>query len=235
MGQLLKLISTSRDLPTLRNHLLKKPSPPSDHTRLGPETELWLDNWANTRGKNLLDDEKSNILKVIRHWTRTQLDTAQVEKSSSTWRKSPSSFCGTIPLEPVSSTPELVGLYFQEYEKIEEKPDQVRRKIILLNTFIAVQNEEQRLRNLRASKPKRKKRKLIDSLAKKVALHPRTKSHRSSAINAIAGRIWDHQSLSKREYQQRRKTLTKMTRYGEKWSLINPRALILGLGGYSRW
>jgi hypothetical protein len=181
--------------------------------------------------EKLLDDEKANILELIRYWARNQLDTAQIKRNSSTWRENPSSFCGTTPPEPVSSTPELIGLYFQEYEKIEEtaKLDQVRRKIILLNTFIVVQDEERCVRNLNALKPKTKKRKRIDSSEK------RTESHRSSAINAIAQRIWGRQNLSEREYQRRRRKLTRMSRYGEKWSSINPRALILGIGGHSQW
>ncbi|KFY36145.1 hypothetical protein V494_05268 [Pseudogymnoascus sp. VKM F-4513 (FW-928)] len=233
VGQLLKLISTSCDLPTLRNHLLRKQSRSSDDTRLKTDTELWLDNWASRRGEKLSDDEKSNILEVIRHWARSQLDTAQLKRNSSTWRKNPSSFCGTTPPQPVSSTPELVGLYFQEYEKIEEtqKLDQVRRKIILLNTFMAVLSEERRIQAL---KPERKKRKRFDLSAKEATPHPRTGSHRSSAINAIARRIWDHQNLSEHEYQRKRRKLTRMSRYGEKWSLIDPPALILGLGGNSQ-
>jgi hypothetical protein len=231
---LLKLISTSCDLPTLRNHLLGNPSHSPADTALKTETELWLDNWAHSRGKKLSDNEKSNVLDVIRHWARSRLGTAQLKKNSTTWRENPSSFCGTTPPEPVSSTLELVGLYFQEYEKIEETPkvDRVRRKIILLNTFIAVRNEERCVRNLNAL-PKQRKRKRIDSSAKEAATHPRTKSHRTSAINAIAQRIWGRQNLPEIEYQRRRRKLTRMSRYGEKWSHIDPPALILGLGGHS--
>lgn len=230
VGLVLKIISTSCDLPTLRNYLLRKQSRSSDDTRLKTETELWLDNWEKIKKEVLPHDEKANILEVIRHWTRSQLDTAQIKRNASSWSENPSSFCGTAPPETLSSTPGLIGLYFQEYEKIEERPklDQVRRKIILLNTFIVVQDEERRIRNLNALKPNTKKRKRIDSLEK------RTESHRSSAINAIAQRIWGRQNLSEREYQRRRRKLTRMSRYGEKWSSINPRALILGIGEHSR-
>ena len=176
-------------------------------------------------------------MEVIRHWARNQLDTTQLNKNALTWCENPSSFCGTTPPEPVSSTPELVGLYFQEYEKIAKAPklDQVRRKIILRNTFIAVGNEERRVRRLNTSKPKRKKRRRINSLAKEAAPHHRTESHQSNAINAIARRIWDRQNLPTCEYERRRKKLARMSRYGEKWSLIDPPALTLGLAGHSQW
>lgn len=189
-----------------------------------------MDNWEKNRKEELPNDEREKILELIRYWARNQLDTAQIKRNSSTWRENPSFFCGTTPPEPVSSTPELIGLYFQEYEQIEEtaKLDPVRRKIILLNTFIVVQDEEQHIRNLNALKPKTKKRKRIGSSER------RTESHRSSAINTIAQRTWGHLNLSEREYQRRRRKLTRMSRYGEKWSSINPQALILGIGGHSQ-
>lgn len=183
---------------------------------------MWLEDWVSKESKDKLSDEQiSKVSLVVQHWARYDKGTAQLEKDALAWCKAPSSFCGTRfnSFDPIS-------FYFQEFENIEKAPrlNRVRRKIVLLNTFLAIEKEVQHLRCAKAMK-QIEKIEQIDSQRKK------GESHRSIGISTIARRIWGHENLSPSEYKRRRDKLSRMSRYGQKWSCIKPRSLILGLEG----
>ena len=86
-----------------------------------------------------------------------------------------------------------------------------------MNTFAAVEAEEQRLRGHKKIKRP----------------HSRVVKIRTEAINELAQRAWGLRGLPVDEYKRRRRKLTRMSRYGEKWSLIRPRSMVLCLSGTS--
>ena len=167
----------------------------------------------------------SKILHVVQHWARHGTEISRLKEDAATWREDPSTFCGTTNRRQHS---DLISFYFHEYERIENEPklNQLRRRIILVNTFNAIRKEEQHLRS--AKKSKERIGKQIDSSSMQVA------SYRSKGINAIAQHVWGSQKLSPDEHKRRRGKLARMSRYGEKWNFIKPSGLILGLRGNSQ-
>jgi hypothetical protein len=190
-----------------------------------PPAKSWLDKFVSKSGERLPEESKLRTLQAITDWARQKTDS--LEEEASTWRKNPSVFCGTTHCERYSERYGIIGLYFDEYEQIENSKtlNPVRRKVILVNTFEAVVEVEN---DLRASK-KRKR-------AKKAHVNPavREPSYRSKAIDVIANRAWGDSTVSLKERKRRRAKLQRMVRFGEKWSSIRPKGLILGLG-YSQW
>lgn len=149
--------------------------------------ELWLNNFVSKSGEKLSDADISKILRVLRDWAET--DIARLEKDALTWCEDPSGFCGTSPPQRGVSNIELIEFYFNAYEQIEEpkRLNPIRRKVILVKTFEAIQKEEQHLRRNRKTKQRN-------------GVHPNssaphTPSYRSKGIDAIAKRAWHEKKL----------------------------------------
>ncbi|KAH8799644.1 hypothetical protein F5884DRAFT_810755 [Xylogone sp. PMI_703] len=236
VGQLLQLISNSpHQLHSLRTAILEEARSSSSESEEVPEAreaaeaeksehELWLDNFDLMKGNKLSIEGKTKILKVLEDLARCKTDNTSLKKDALAWCKNPSAFCGTKPRTEVSNNLELIQAYFDDYEQIEnsKKLNPVRRKVVLLETFRAILREEQHLRKSK----KRYRRKEEDP--NPAMIH--TATYRSKGINTVAERLWGHKNLTLEEQQRRRKILRRMARYGEKWSLVTPNNLILGLG-----
>lgn len=222
-GKLLKDICSSPDLLSLRAAFLlevgrSKQSSNAIEKPLEPEIspkELWLRRFVSTEGHRLSDDERRHVLHAIEDWIRDGPDNAR-QKDLLSWHQDPSTFCTG---RPSLSSNEPIGLYFDEYEQIEKMPclNLTRRKVILINTFAAVQAEEQYLRGRKKIKKS----------------HSRVAKTRTEAINELAQRAWGLRGLPVDEYKRRRRKLTRMSRYGEKWNLIRPISMVLYLRGTS--
>ena len=183
-------------------------------TDISPK-ELWLREFISVKGNKLSDDERCHILHAIKDWIPDRPDPAR-RKDLAVWHQDPSIICTGRP-KPSSIEP--VGLYFDEYESIEKATclNPTRRKVILISTFAAVEVEEQRLRGQKKSKRP----------------HRQVAKIRTEAINELAQRAWGLRGLPVDECKRRRRKLTRMSRYGEKWSLIRPRSMVLCLRGTS--
>jgi len=177
--------------------------------------QIWLREFVSVERQKLSDDERCHILHAIKDWIPGRPDPSR-QKDLSDWRQDPSIICTG---RPRPSSIELIGLYFDEYESIEKAKclNPTRRKVILMNTFAAVEAEEQRLRGHKKIKRP----------------HSRVVKIRTEAINELAQRAWGLRGLPVDEYKRRRRKLTRMSRYGEKWSLIRPRSMVLCLSGTS--
>ncbi|RDL30215.1 uncharacterized protein BP5553_10493 [Venustampulla echinocandica] len=195
-----------------------EPSEPMKLLEKLPE-EIWLGAFATASGEKLSEDQIQRVLRVVQAWA--SVDVKRLKADALIWAEDPSSFRRTNIRGPISHNLDLIAFYFDAFEQIENAPrlDPMRRKIILLKTFKLLQEEE---RSLRRRKKIQQKKGQNSSSAKPIA------TYRSMAIDAVAQRIWG--KLPNEEYARRRKTLTRMTRHGEKWSLIRHRGLILGLG-----
>ncbi|PVH70284.1 hypothetical protein DL98DRAFT_661242 [Cadophora sp. DSE1049] len=221
-GILLKDVCSSPDLLSLRTAFLKvgRSNQSSNaietplETEISPK-ELWLREFASLEGHRLSDDERCHILHAIKDWIPDRPDPARQEDLSA-WHQDPSIICTGRP-RPSSNS--LIGLYFDEYELIEKMQclNPTRRKVILMNTFAAVEAEEQRLRAYKKTKRP----------------HGRVPKIRTEAINELAQRAWGLRGIPVDEYKRRKRKLTRMSRYGEKWNLIRPRSMVLYLRGTS--
>jgi len=59
-------------------------------------------------------------------------------------------------------------------------------------------------------------------------------SFRSRALDILVRRIWGSQNLSLADFKKNKDKLKRWSRGGEKWSLIRPKGLVLGIGGKSK-
>jgi hypothetical protein len=193
----------------------------------GQTLELWLRRFVSASGKALGDDQKDNLLRLFKQWTSGQ-DIPSLKADALSWGESPLSFCDRAPKSQVSNNSELIEVYIDEYEFIERTSsrNRPRRRFILFQTFLLVREEERIQERLSRQKRRKTTPKLSQS-------HSREPSFRSRAVRSISQRLWGER-FSPEKIEERKKRLLRMSRYGEKWSLIKPSCIILGLGGDSQ-
>ena len=179
---------------------------------------MWLQNYNPPSGISLTDAEQTKLSSLFKEWTLKEADITQIKKDALSWSENPSAFCATAPPLDTPSNPELVGVYFDEYAMVENAHirNRPRRRVILLETFLAIQREEDSLR-----RAKRRKQRQVDT------------SMRNAAVRSIAGRLWG-KGCRPVEVKRREKRLTRMVRYGERWSVISAKGLVLGLPNKSK-
>lgn len=177
-------------------------------------------------GESLTDAEQSRLSRLFKQWTHGT-DINQLKAEATDWCKNPSKFCASTPQLDTPSGSETVGVYFDEYAVVEEAHtrNRPRRRVILLETFLAIQQEEENLR-------KAKKIRHRQASQKGYSGNP-SASMRSRAVRSIASRLWRGRFPSE-EIKRRQERLTRMSRYGEKWSLIKAKGLLLGLTSDSK-
>ncbi|CZT08654.1 uncharacterized protein RAG0_13657 [Rhynchosporium agropyri] len=219
LGELLKEICDSPlRIFSLRNALLQKLQTIPPPILKEPSESLWLQNYNPPSGISLTDAEQTKLLSLFKEWTLKEADITQLNENALSWYENPSAFCATAPRLDTPSNPEIVGVYFDEYAVVENAQirNRPRRRVILLETFLAIQREEDSLR--RAKRPKQRQADI---------------SMRTTAVRSIAGRLWG-KGCPPAEVKRREKRLMKMVRYGERWSLINAKGLVLGLPNKSK-
>lgn len=195
------------------------------NSKVSPVT-LWLQKFIPPSGESLTDAEQTRLSGLFKQWAH-ETNIRQLEADALRWCEKPSMFCEMAPRIDTPSDSEIVGLYFDEYDVIENAHtrNRPRRRVILLETFLAIQREEEKHR--RAKKTRQRQATQKDYSGSPSA------SMRSKAIRSIAGRLWGGR-FSHEEVKHRQGRLTRMSRYGEKWSLIKDRGLLLGLTNESK-
>ena len=180
----------------------------------------WLGKFVSTAGQSLEDGQQQKLLRLFGQWSSGP-NVNKLEADALSWCGKPSTFCETAPQSHTSSRSELVGVYFEEYECIENAHirNRPRRRAILLETFRAIKKEEQRLQ-------KTKQRKADSQTNSSAPI-------RTRAVGSIASRLWGER-FSPAEFKRRKARLLRMSRYGEKWSLLEPKGILLALGGESQ-
>ncbi|ESZ89572.1 hypothetical protein SBOR_10041 [Sclerotinia borealis F-4128] len=188
-----------------------------------PSQQL-LESIISTDNKRLSKYQIHRILDVTRLWDRDPQGISYLKVMISKWSTEPSSFYGQLMYEHKPNQISLLKLCIEQFKQIEDeaKVNSIRRKVILVIIFEAVKKEEQEL--LRKSKIKKRT----------LSTANYTQPFRSQAIDALAHRLWDSQKVSPKDFSLKRTRLLRMARFGEKWSVIKPAGLILGLGGNSQ-
>ncbi|ESZ90801.1 hypothetical protein SBOR_8806 [Sclerotinia borealis F-4128] len=233
VGLLLKELARSPDRArSLRSALLENTSLYTTNKHLensvessshNPSQQL-LESIISTDNKQLSKHQIDRILDITRLWDRDPQDISYLKVMISKWSTEPSSFYGQLIYEHKPDQISLLKLCIEQYKQIEDeaKVNSIRRRVILVIIFEAVKKEKQEL--LRKSKMKKR----IPSTANYA------QPLRSQAIDALAHRLWDSQKVSPEDFSQKKTRLLRMARCGEKWSVIKPAGLILGLEGNSQ-
>lgn len=191
------------------------------------KAEAWFKEFVSHNHSKLSEQQIRKLCQITKCWELHEDNLKVLQKDASNWPLNPSTFWGVLSETRPSNNFDLIRHCYEQLQQIEDSTrlNPIRRRLILVITFEAVQKEEQRVRKARKARKATLRRKSTPA---------NSLSYLSQGLDAIVRRVWGSRGLSLKEVKEKKKKLARIARYGKKWSQIQPVGLILGLGGTSK-
>ncbi|KAF4230875.1 hypothetical protein CNMCM8980_005656 [Aspergillus fumigatiaffinis] len=162
------------------------------------DPENWFKCWESKSGDKLSSKQAIRLAALIKRWSRRTGEDTQTLKD---WISNPSTFWG---MDPFRTPFEFVRHCLELAEKTEGK-EPIRRRVTLIVLYDIISEEISRLR--------RQSNQL------------RHQKYLTSAVKNIVAKAYHSQNASERTKLHTR--LTYLQRYGEKWSRLERREIVL--------